>query len=207
LLFRAVEIICFSHATISLMQRAFPELDRQRLTYRPHQNLPVSVGPLGANDRAKALGRRLTIGVIGTIDRHKGAELVAALGVLITRQHLDIKIVVIGTLAVEAPDQAVTVTGPYAVDHLPDLLRQYEVNVCLLPSIWPETFSYVAQEIMVMGYPLAVFDLGAPAERVATYPLGLVMTDLHPDSVLAHLRQFHTDLGRQTATELGEPVL
>jgi hypothetical protein len=29
----------------------------------------------------------------------------------------------------------------------------------LLPSIWPETFSYVAEELMQLGVPLAVFDL------------------------------------------------
>jgi glycosyltransferase involved in cell wall biosynthesis len=40
------------------------------------------------------------------------------------------------------------------------------VGLCLLPSIWPETFSYVTQELMSLGVPLVCFDLGAPAECV-----------------------------------------
>jgi 1,4-dihydroxy-2-naphthoate octaprenyltransferase len=46
----------------------------------------------------------------------------------------------------------------------------------LVPSICPETYSYTTDEIMQMGYPLIVFDLGAPAERVKNYELGKIIS-------------------------------
>jgi glycosyltransferase involved in cell wall biosynthesis len=41
--------------------------------------------------------------------------------------------------------------------------------------VWPETFSYVTEEAMDMGLPIACFDLGAPAERVRGYAKGVVI--------------------------------
>ena len=44
-----------------------------------------------------------------------------------------------------------------------------------LPSIVPETFSFVAEEVMALGLPLAAFDIGAPAERIRYYTRGAIL--------------------------------
>lgn len=36
-----------------------------------------------------------------------------------------------------------------------------------MPSIWPETYSFVLSEAMALGLPIVAFDLGAQAERLA----------------------------------------
>jgi len=64
----------------------------------------------------------------------------------------------------------------------------------LLPSIWPETFSYVAEELMQLGVPLAVFNMGAPAERVAQYENGMVIDRVDAAHALQQLRAFHAKL-------------
>ena len=64
---------------------------------------------------------------------------------------------------------------------------QYDIDAFLIPSIWPETFSYTTSEIMSMDMPIAVFNLGAPVERVQEYSKGLILGD--PDMDVAELVQ------------------
>jgi glycosyltransferase involved in cell wall biosynthesis len=187
---RADEVICFSRSSMELVRRAFPTLLPARLKHRPHQ----TPSPIVSESYAPpALGAPLVIGIIGTIDRHKGAEIVARMAAIIARQGLDIRIVVCGTLAAPCDSHVVTITGAYDVQRLPQILAEHHVNLCLLPSIWPETFSYVAQEIMVMGYPLAVFDIGAPAERVRHYRRGLILPQIDAADALGRLIDYHTN--------------
>lgn len=54
-------------------------------------------------------------------------------------------------------------------------MKKLNITKFLVPSICPETFSYTTDEIMQMGYPLIVFNLGAPAERVKNYEFGKVV--------------------------------
>ncbi len=61
----------------------------------------------------------------------------------------------------------------------------------LFPSICPETFSYVVHELMDMKLPVASFNFGAPAERLASYSKGLVLSSMDPASVLDELISFH----------------
>ena len=61
---------------------------------------------------------------------------------------------------------------------LPSLLIEHDIDILFIPSICPETFSYTAEEAMQMNMPVAVFDIGAPAERVRKYPKGLVISEI-----------------------------
>jgi glycosyltransferase involved in cell wall biosynthesis len=189
-LVRADEVVCFSRSSMDLVRRAFPAILPARVKHRPHQT-PSPI--VSESYIPPAIGAPLVIGIIGTIDRHKGAEIVAQMAAIIARQGLDIRIVVCGTLAAPCDSNVVTITGAYDVQRLPQILAGHHVNLCLLPSIWPETFSYVAQEIMVMGYPLAVFDLGAPAERVRHYQRGLILPQIDAADALARLIGYHRD--------------
>ena len=56
-------------------------------------------------------------------------------------------------------------SGSYEKSELPELLKKYKAAVVLILSIWPETFSYTYSEAKKCGYPVALFNLGAPAER------------------------------------------
>jgi hypothetical protein len=48
-----------------------------------------------------------------------------------------------------------------------------------------------------MGMPLAVFALGAPAERVADYDRGLVISRIDASTALQEIQAFVDDLRRQ----------
>ena len=60
----------------------------------------------------------------------------------------------------------------------------YDIDMVFVPSVCPETFSYTAQEAMNMQMPTAVFNLGAPAERVKQYEKGLVISQISAEKAL-----------------------
>ena len=63
------------------------------------------------------------------------------------------------------------------------MIQKRKIDIFLIPSVWPETFSYTTGEVMSMGYPVIVFDMGAPAERVREYEKGYVVNKVSADSV------------------------
>jgi glycosyltransferase involved in cell wall biosynthesis len=111
-------------------------------------------------------GQRPVIGVLGNIGYQKGAGVLAALSQdLAASGQADL--VVIGNMdpayALRAPAQ---VHGSYRLSDLPGLVARYRIRCWLIPSIWPETFSYATHEALATGLPVWCFDLGAQAEAV-----------------------------------------
>jgi len=117
----------------------------------------------------------VTVGVLGGINYVKGSHIIKQMVQLIERDNLDINIVVIGDITESIRSKHFTVTGRYELDKLPQIIQEHDIDVFLIPSIWPETFSYTTQEIIMMELPLMVFDLGAPAERVKKYDKGYIL--------------------------------
>ena len=54
----------------------------------------------------------------------------------------------------------------------------------LLPSVCPETFSFLTSEIIMMKVPLLVFDLGAQRDKTLEYCYGEVIPEMTAESVL-----------------------
>jgi hypothetical protein len=65
-----------------------------------------------------------------------------------------------------------TVHGYYRAGTLPSRLASAEIDLVLLPSIWPEAHCLVLDECAAAGVPVLAFDLGAPAERIRREGLG-----------------------------------
>jgi glycosyltransferase involved in cell wall biosynthesis len=112
---------------------------------------------------------------LGGINEAKGATIVKNLVAYIDENKLNAKVVLIGEISIPISSKSFEITGRYDKKNLPNIVKQFNITKFFIPSIWPETFSYTADEIMQMGYPLIVFDLGAPAERVRNYELGMVI--------------------------------
>jgi hypothetical protein len=152
---------------------------------------------LGAGAGASGLAAgdgSVHIGILGHITYLKGARVVAALVREVERRALDVRVTVFGTLDEPITAPCLTVLGDYRRDALPQLIRDSGANLFFFPSIWPETFSMVVQELMLMRLPIAAFRLGAPAERLATYgPASLIDADAvdDPGRTLDALLAFH----------------
>ncbi|EMA7645959.1 glycosyltransferase [Yersinia enterocolitica] len=179
------KIVTFSQNTLDLYRRVYPQIQEENAVVIPHT---VDYLPAKANIQQT---QQLKIGVVGIIGYHKGAKIVKELAQEIKDKQCPAEIVIIGTVVSSCPADIVTQTGAYKHEELPSLLEKHGVNIILFPSIWPETFSYVVQEMMELGYPVASFDLGAPAERLRTYQDGLVLSSMSAGIVLQELVKFH----------------
>jgi len=137
----------------------------------------------------KSNSHTTTIGVLGAINYVKGAQIIKQMVQLIERDKLDINIVVIGEITEAIKSKHFHVTGRYKRENLEQLVKEHEIDIFLIPTIIPETFSYTTQEIIMMKLPLMVFNIGAPAERVATYEKGYIIDEMSARAVLDTLKK------------------
>jgi len=200
---RCDEIVAFSSASVELLLRAHPTLPRERIQIRPHE-----IDYLPARVLQPSLASPLVVAVIGNISLHKGADVVRDAVAHAKATQAPIRFVVIGTVVNGIASDMLTITGPYVAAELPDLLERHRVGICLLPSVCPETFSYVTAEIIHFGMPLAVFNLGAPAERARNYSRGIILDGMDGKSVVEGLLAFHATLvgNAQTQQQQGSQV-
>lgn len=164
------DIICFSNSSKDIFLKAYSNGDK-KIKVIPHDisgRYEKIYNPNIKNDKT-------IIGVLGGINEAKGANIIKDLINYIDSNKLNVKIVVIGQISIPINSDSFEVTGRYDKKDLPDIVKKLNINKFLIPSIWPETFSYTTDEIIQMGYPLIVFNLGAPSERVKNYELGKVV--------------------------------
>ena len=187
----ADNVLCFSNASRDLLLKAYPDLGTDRIDVVPHT---TSYFPSRKPQLDMSAG--LHIGILGEIGPHKGCDIVQALSEEIIRQKADTRISVIGTLEADCDATVVSETGPYDASGLVDMVETSGANVFLFPSIWPETFSYVIDELMQLEVPIVCFDMGAPAERVRRYPRGKLIPFSNAHDILLQLNTFHAELTR-----------
>jgi len=179
LLEKSQDILCFSQASKDILLKAYPTIDTEHIQVIPHT--VKSLAPIETVDK---VGTTRTIGILGAINYAKGSEVIKHLVQKIEREDLDINIVLIGEMSDNLKSTHFHATGRYNRDDLPQIVKDEKIDTFIIPSIWPETFSYTTQEIMMMQMPLMVFNLGAPAERVAHYEKGYVLDDMSVESIL-----------------------
>lgn len=186
----ADSILCFSNSSRELLVRAYPELNGDsRIVVRPHQLTNMPVRPISINQK-----KPLHIGIVGHISLHKGAAIVHELARESARRKQQIKLTVIGSLDGYQQQNNLQVTGAYEPKNLPAMIQSSGANVFLFPSICPETFSFVTEELIQLRVPLVCLDRGAPAERVAIYPLGKVVNYQGGKNLLNELINFQRKL-------------
>ncbi len=120
--------------------------------------------------------------VVGGIGVEKGYEVLLGCVRDAAKRRLDLQFTVVGHTADDErllDAGPVFITGTYRDAEVVGLIQQQGAQIGLLPSIWPETWCFTLGHIWRAGLRAAVFDLGAPAERVratgwgAVLPLGL----------------------------------
>jgi glycosyltransferase involved in cell wall biosynthesis len=192
LLEAADSIKCFSESSRGLLTRAYPTIEN-RITVLPH-----TVAPLRPAHVYREASQPMVLGIVGSISLHKGADVVAELAREIAATNSPVRIVVLGNIDAVCPPEVVIETGPYDRNDLPRLVEQHGITMTLLPSICPETFSFVAHEILSMGLPLMCFDLGAQAQIARKHPRGRVATRCDGPGLLNELIAFDQQISRSS---------
>lgn len=157
----ARQITVFSNASADLVSAAYPEV-RRKIMVAPH-TLPVRP----ALCTKPPLDAPRVIGILGSIGQQKGAEIVASLSRIAARDEEMPRIVVVGTTDPAFPLAPKTAThGPYDRKDIPAIAEDHGITHWLIPSIWPETFSFTTHEALATGLPVIGFDLGAQGETL-----------------------------------------
>lgn len=187
---RAQAVTCFSQATIAYFIRTYPEL--KNITLQEH-SIP-NRDRFAWRQRSFDGTQMLNLGIIGNLYHIKGEKIVKELLDSPRFRNLPVKLTVYGESPMypagfSSSDGKVSFLGSYKQDALPGLLERDGINAILIPSIWPETFSYTTSEAILLGYPILCFNLGAQADRVRKYSCGIVMCDISTESVLDAIEQ------------------
>jgi len=187
----ADKIVFFSQSSLAITSKAYPELyllHTDKLEVKPHKVTWVR------RVATRVPGDVINIGIIGILTFTKGIHIVSALAGYIDNLQLNFRIHVFGDISdlqigLER-HSCVTTHGRYEKNMLPKLMEQEHIDVVLIPSIWPETFSYTTEESINMNLPIAVFDIGAPAERVRKYAKGIILRDRSPSIILGSIDEY-----------------
>jgi glycosyltransferase involved in cell wall biosynthesis len=191
LLLSATTISTFSENSKKLILKAYKNLNSSKIVISPHTLLSSIVSVKISNTKPK----NLTIGILGNISLSKGSLVLKELVDMIKVKNLDIKIIIFGSVDRYLDPLIVHCTGQYRHDQLPGLFDKFKPTVFLFPSIWPETFSYVVQELMHYGFPIAAFDIGAPSERLKGYKNAkLIKYPSNSTNILNTLINFHKSI-------------
>jgi GT2 family glycosyltransferase/glycosyltransferase involved in cell wall biosynthesis len=124
--------------------------------------------------------RVVTVGAIGV---EKGFDVLLACARDAAARRLPLEFVVVGHTIDDArliDTGRIFVTGEFAAEDAPALIRAQRPSLGLLPSVWPETWCFALSDLWRAGLHVAAFDLGAQAERIRAsggrgvlLPLGL----------------------------------
>ena len=177
------EIRFFSQNSIDVFRQVYAPEERQ-IRLVPH-NPVISFRPM------RFKGGPVRIGCIGAIGEVKGAGFIVELAKYMKAHAPDARIVVIGIIDARNLPDNVVVHGKYELSELPGLLERYGINIGFVSSIWPETFSYVTQELMMLDLPLVCFDIGAPRDRIGTWEKGRIIPENTPESAWTAISELH----------------
>lgn len=177
-------VIAFSNDTKERMERIYGKLKNICVsTHQTDRMLPV--------EKKYKSTDTVNIAVMGVLSRHKGLYIIKEMLAEIEQLKLPVRIIVIGTCEEEIENrQNVVVTGKYTREQLPGFMYLYDIDVVFLASVWPETFSYTTEEAIKMQMPTAVFDLGAPTERVKKYKKGIVIQQINAKAALQQIWEY-----------------
>lgn len=166
----ASSLVVFSEDSAANVRAAYPHL-ADRIVVRPH----TLIEPVPKVARRPLSGGRAVIGVLGNIGLQKGALVVSEMSRRVAGRR-DVSLALIGNIDLfYRPDPSMPIHGDYEIPDIPRLVESYGIDAWLIPSVWPETFSYTMHEALATGLPVFCFDLGAQAEAARAAPNGFVL--------------------------------
>lgn len=189
----ASEVRCFSESSVRLLSEIYPGL-KEKMIVRKHRVEPLrkTMSPFQSDPVIR-------VAVIGAIPEHKGAKVLTELTLAIHKNNAPVQIIIIGTAEISYQEDVVKITGTYRREELPEIIEKNRITFALMPSVCPETFSFVTHEVISMGLPLITFDLGAQCETAQVYPLGRCVRYVSGDILLDDILSFATFIKSKTS--------
>jgi glycosyltransferase involved in cell wall biosynthesis len=154
---QAAAIVAPSQTTAAIVREVYPDLNIHVI---PH-------GIRAFPKIARAPAAKIRFGMLGNVNGIKGIDVIIAAWRSITppdAAELHIHGAVDSSYARQCALVGIQCHGPYSEGQLPRILSQIDIG--LLPSQAPETFSYALSEFFAGGIPVIGSDYGALSERI-----------------------------------------
>ena len=165
----------FSSSSKNIFSKAYPDIIN-KIIINPHKIKPFP---------------KYNIAVLGNLQLVKGAKIVENLvSYLEKNQIFDYQLYLIGQKYRNIDSDLITEKGTYKRNDLPNILKNNNIDLILIPSISHETFSYTTAESIALGYSVACFDMGGQAEQVRQYNKGLILSSFEPEIIEKEIREF-----------------
>ena len=116
--------------------------------------------------------------IVGAIGYEKGYDVILSCARLAAQRGLPLEFVIVGfTCDDERLRQTgkVKITGRYEDSEAVRLIKAQNAHFGFLPSLWPETWSYVLSQMWEAELPVVAFDIGTPSERIKARAGGVVL--------------------------------
>lgn len=173
------QIFVFSNAAKQIFLNTYQDLE-EKICLAPH-----SVPYLRSAKIKRHNG--LNIAFLGSIlSKAKGAAIVKE--IVLSNLKEEIRFFVIGEFL--DPPEKLIVLGRYEVEQLPDIVEEKMIDLIIIPSICPETFSYTTSEAIQLGVPVACFDLGAQVDKVRLLKEKIIFSSMDPNLILMEITEY-----------------
>ena len=172
------QIVCFAESVKRLILKTYPSMNESKIATIPHKVSEF---------------RPINVAVIGNIhSKSKGGEIILEMAQILekTNNPHNVRIIILGDLSPEFSHVAIQKSGSYHRQNLYDLIRKNYIDVILIPSIWPETFSYTTAEAIISNLPVFSFDLGGQADQVKNYKKGHIINEMNAGTVIKRIIHF-----------------
>lgn len=199
----AKEVICFSQSSADILRTALPTL-KPDISICPHRPKAIPPVTLQTHTHLDALG------ILGDIGLQKGARCLEKLSKALPVYDVQ-RLVIVGRIDPRFSLGAADIeTGAYQRTEISALAEQHKIKAWLIPSIWPETFSYTTHEALATGLPVFCFDIGAQKEAVERAENGHVIPSCwvdKPDHILTFISEVldNAALRRRVHTSVKKP--
>ncbi|WP_211110004.1 glycosyltransferase [Acuticoccus mangrovi] len=168
------EVVSAPSEEAALRARRLVDVSKVKVHPHPEPHL-LDVKPLQKPTQSDGKRHILILGAIGP---HKGAYLLHAMLQDIAHRNLPLHLEVVGYTSMREirTGKSVTVHGRYHGDAAAvRRIEEIKPDLCLVSSIWPETYVFTLSVALALHLPTVSFDLGAQAERIRDYGRGVVL--------------------------------
>ena len=178
------QVFAFSESSKDIFLKMYPEASA-KVVVCPHTLPYLRPARVKKHDG-------LNVAFLGSIcSEAKGASVVRNL--VLCNKNEKIHFFVIGDFV--NPPKNLIVLGKYVIDQLPDIVEEREIDLIIIPSVWPETFSYTTSEAIQLNIPVGSFNMGAQCDKIKGVKRRILFSDKKPETMLREIEDFYRNNG------------
>jgi len=167
------EIRCFSNSSKEILCQAYKDLEKNKIKIQPHDLSFITFTPIIGIERLS-----LHLGIIGACNANIKGKSVAKKIIRKYGDEFPISMVGSSYRYYKIKKKKVKYMGLYQQGELQNIIEHEKISLAIVPSLCPETFSYLISELIAMDIPIACFNYGAQAEKVRKYYKGIVCNNV-----------------------------